>query len=214
MTQTKYTSEPDWYSTDDLILVQAFVNGNNDAFEVLVKKYQAQVARMCYSILRSENGVSDVVQDVFLAAYRGLKKFRGDSAFKTWLYKIALHETMRHIRKRNRWKMLIEERDDISDSSEVLMVLVDGGNSPERLLLDRQKRNLIHHYLKKLSENHRIVLYLHYNEDLSVQEIGDILNIPVGSVKSRLHYARLRLKDLLSPVFEDEYTWPQQRKAM
>ena len=190
---------PDWYAMDDKILIKSHLDGDDDAFEVLVRKYQSTVRNLAYSIMRHDNGVSDVVQDVFLSVFRGLKKFRGDSSFKTWLYKITVHETFRHLKKRKRWNSLIDENKSDREAADITVVMIDKTESPERLVLDSQSKELIQSSISELSENHRAVLYLHYNEDLSVQEIGEILDIPVGSVKSRLHYARLRLKELLKP---------------
>ncbi|MBF0280658.1 MAG: sigma-70 family RNA polymerase sigma factor [SAR324 cluster bacterium] len=187
---------------DDKILIKAHLKGDKSAFEVLVKKHQASVGRLSYSIMKSDQGVSDIVQEVFLSVFRGLSKFRGDAAFKTWLYKITVHETMRYLKKRKRWNSLIDKDRSITDASEVSLFVFDHKTSPEHLVLDNQKKSLIHDAMKKLSDNHRIVLHLHYQEDLSVQEISEILEIPVGSVKSRLHYARIQLKELLSPFFE------------
>lgn len=192
---------PVWYSMDDKILIKAHLKGDKTAFEVLVKKHQAAAGRLCYSIMKTDQGVSDIVQEVFLSVFRGLSKFRGDAAFKTWLYKITVHETMRYLKKRNRWNSLVNKKYSTTDATEVTFVVFNN-TSPERLVLDSQKKALIQDAMDKLSDNHRIVLHLHYQEDLSVQEIAEILDIPVGSVKSRLHYARIQLKELLSPFFE------------
>lgn len=188
---------------DDKILIKAYLNGDHSAFEVLVKKYQSVIARVCYSILRNESMVPDVVQEVFLCAFRGLKKFRGDSSFKTWLYRIAVNETFRYIKKQKRWHSSLED-ENLSDDNmpEWTIVFLEKGNSPEKIVLNKQEKALIKNGIDKLGERHRIVLHLHYQEDLSVDEIAEILNIPTGSVKSRLHYARLKLKDYLTPIFK------------
>lgn len=189
---------------DDNILIRAHLKGDKTAFEVLVKKYQTSVGRLAYSIMKSDQGIADIAQEVFLSVFRGLNKFRGDASFKTWLYKITVHETMRYLKKKKRWTSLIDKGASTTNVAEVTFILFDNDNrhSPEHLVLDSQKKALIQEAMSKLSDNHHIVLHLHYQEDLSVQEIAEILEIPVGSVKSRLHYARLQLKDLLSPFFE------------
>lgn len=193
---------PDWYSMDDTVLIKAHLKGDKDAFEVLVKKHQASVGRLCYSIMKTETGVSDVVQDVFLSVFRGLKQFRGDSSFKTWIYKITVHETMRYLKKRSRWKNIVAKNQNSPYGAEISFVVFDNKSSPEHLVLDAQKKSLVQEAMNKLSDNHRMVLHFHYQQDLSVQEIAEILDIPIGSVKSRLHYARIQLKELLSPFFE------------
>lgn len=193
---------PDWYCMDDKILIKAHLKGDKTAFEALVKKYENSVGRLCYSILKNEASVPDVVQDVFLSVYRGLKKFRGDASFKTWLYKIAVHESLRYLKKLQRRESFTEFTDNPKSSSEVTLVIMDDRKNPERMLLNAQQRQLIQNSIEQLSEHHRVVLHLHYQEDLPVQEIAEILNIPIGSVKSRLYYARVHLKELLTPFFK------------
>lgn len=209
-------SHPAWCAMDDDILIKAHLKGDKSAFEVLVKKHQESVGRLAYSIMKSDQGVADIVQEVFLAAFRGLSKFRGDAAFKTWLYKITVHETMRYLKKRKRWTSFLDKDVSTAQVADVAFVLFDDANkdSPEHLVLDSQKKALIQEAMNKLSENHHIVLHLHYQEDLSVQEIAEILEIPLGSVKSRLHYARLQLKDLLSPFFEPSSSQKGEQHAL
>jgi len=184
---------------DDHELIQAHLKGDLKAFEALVKKHQNSVARLCYSILRSQNGVSDVVQDVFLSVFRGLARFRGDASFKTWLYKITVHETLHYIKKKKRWDTLVDRDYDPVETTESSNIEIQ--KSPEHLIFSGQKKEFVQKAIDQLSENHRIVLNLHYQEDLSVQEISTVIDIPVGSVKSRLYYARLKLKELLSPFY-------------
>ncbi|MBF0289155.1 MAG: sigma-70 family RNA polymerase sigma factor [SAR324 cluster bacterium] len=214
MSYSAIPTTPDWYSMDDKILIKAHLKGDKAAFEVLVKKHQASVGRLSYSIMKNNQGVPDVVQNVFLSVFRGLNKFRGDASFKTWLYKITVHETMRYLKKKNRWTSLIDKGSSFPDGSEVTFVVFDNKNSPEHLVLNAQTKALIQEAMSKLSDNHRIVLHLHYQEDLSVQEIAEILEIPIGSVKSRLHYARIQLKELLVPFFETHSSEEGRRHAL
>ncbi len=214
MPYSEIPTTPDWYSMDDKILIKAHLQGDKTAFEVLVKKHQAAVGRLCYSIMKNDQGVPDVVQNVFLSVFRGLQKFRGDASFKTWLYKITVHETMRYLKKRKRWTSLIDKGVPLSNGSDVTFVVFDNNASPEHLVLNAQTKALIEEAMDKLSDNHRIVLHLHYQEDFSVQEIAEILDIPIGSVKSRLHYARIQLKELLVPFFESHSSEKGERHAL
>lgn len=185
------------------MLIKAHLNGDAYAFEVLVKKYQNSIAKLCYSILRSQNGVTDVTQNVFLGVYRGLKKYRGDASFKTWIYKIAVHETLTYLKKEKKWTRLIDENKSLSEVEELQFITLEQQESPESLVLNQQKKNLIEKAISKLSQNHRLVLHLHYLQDLSVQEVAYILEIPEGSVKSRLYYSRIELKKLLESLHEE-----------
>ncbi|MGK5092692.1 sigma-70 family RNA polymerase sigma factor [Deltaproteobacteria bacterium TL4] len=188
---------------DDEILIKAHLSGDKKAFEILVKKYQNLVGRLCYAILKNEAMVPDVVQDVFIATYRGLKKFRGEASFKTWIYKISVNESLRYLKKARKHQSFFQAESDLpANFEEATLIYMDHSPSPERLVLNAQRKQIIQRALHKLSDNHRLVLYLHYQDDVPVHEIAEILDVPVGSVKSRLFYARTRVKELLTPFFQ------------
>lgn len=189
----------DWSGLDDDILIKAFLNGDQTAFEVLYRKYRDMVGRLSYSIVKNESTVDDIVQDVFLLAYRHLENFRGQSTFKTWIYRIAVNESIRHKNKGKRWQPLPENESEFSQIPSTL-VAMDNGANPERLLIDGQQKAMVQRALAQLKENHRLILVLYYLEDQSVLEISVILQIPEGSVKSRLYYAREGLKKVLGPI--------------
>ena len=195
---------------DDYTLIKSYLDGDRDAFETLVKKHQQAVARLVYSILKNESAVYDVVQDVFLAVYRGIKKYRGDASFKTWIYRITVHEALRYVKKYKRHDKLFRSssfnENDSSDPSDTSLAFADLGGSPEHQMLDAQTKQLIQDAINKLSDHHRLVLQLHYQEDVPVEDIAKILEIPIGSVKSRLYYARVNLKELLSPFFKEQFS--------
>ncbi|MCH8077481.1 MAG: sigma-70 family RNA polymerase sigma factor [SAR324 cluster bacterium] len=189
----------DWSGLDDDILIKAFLNGDQTAFEVLFRKYRDMVGRLSYSIVKEESAVDDIVQETFLLAYRHLENFRGQAAFKTWIYRIAVNEAIRHKNKGKRWQPLPENESEYSQLPSTL-VAMEGGNNPERILIDGQQKTLVHRALAQLKEHHRLILVLYYLEDQSVHEISVILEIPEGSVKSRLYYAREGLKQVLGPI--------------
>ena len=190
-----------WLSLDDDVLINAHLKGDSRAFEVLFKKYRESVARLVYSISKDTALVDDVVQEVFLLVYRHLAKFRGHAAFKTWVYRIAVNETLRQLGRNKRWQPLPE-----GDFEPTLMasslVVFNSGDSPERVLIDGEQEHLVRQALATLKPHHRTILALYYLEDLSVQEIAEILEIPDGSVKSRLYYARENLRKALDPILE------------
>ena len=190
-----------WSGLDDGILIDAYLKGDQRAFEVLFRKYYDQVSRLVLSITKDHGLVDDIAQEVFLLVYRHLHKFRGQSAFKTWLYRIAVNETLRQAVRMKRWQPLPEGDFEPSMVPSTL-VMFENGASPERVLLDGEQQGLIQEALKSLKPAHRTILVLFYMEDLSVQEVAEILEIPEGSVKSRLYYARLGLKEALQPVMQ------------
>jgi len=193
----------DWKSLDDAVLVKAFVKGDPTAFEVLFKKYNRHVARLVYSVIRTPELVEDTVQEVFLLVYRNLHKFRQQSAFKTWLYRITVNEALRQVSRARRWQPLSENEVEVDAVTDTL-VSYPGSDSPERILLQGERKAHVHAALAQLNSNQKLILSLYYMEDLSVQEISEILDIPEGSVKSRLYYARENLKQLLDPALGDQ----------
>ncbi len=202
MAQT-HKPQVDWSQLDDNILIRAHIRGDAAAFEVLFKKYRDLVSRLVYSIVRDETLVKDVIQEVFLLVYRHLHKFRQDAAFKTWVYRIAVNEALRQLSRLKRWQPLPEGETEPSAFASTLVVS-EGMPSPERMLIEGEQRQHIHRALQGIKTQHRIILNLFYLEDLSIQEISTILEIPEGSVKSRLFYAREALKKVLEPLLQPE----------
>jgi RNA polymerase sigma-70 factor, ECF subfamily len=195
----------DWYSLDDDILIKAHLKGDPNAFEVLFKKYREQVARLVYSIAKDDSLVDDIVQEVFLLVYRHLAKFRQHAAFKTWVYRITVNEALRQLGRMKRWQPLPEGDFEPSRLPSTLVVF-ENGDSPERVLIDGEQKRLVQHALDEIKPHHRMILVLYYLEDLSVQEIAQVLEIPEGSVKSRLFYARDSLRKVLDPILDRERT--------
>ena len=205
------TPAVDWRSLDDAVLVKAFVKGDQTAFEVLFKKYNRHVARLVYSVIRTPDLVEDTVQEVFLLVYRNLHKFRQQSAFKTWLYRITVNESLRQISRAQRWQPLPEQEAEPEGTHDTL-VSYPGVESPERMLLQGERKALVQEGLGQLNPNQKLILSLYYMEDLSIQEISEVLSIPEGSVKSRLFYARENLKKLLDPVL-GEHNHPDRKET-
>lgn len=188
---------------EDGILIKAFLKGETDAFQVLFLKYRETISRLVFSILKDHSNVEDVVQEVFLSVYRNLHKFRGDAEFKTWVYRIGVNESLRYISRNKRMVQMPENIQDPSTLSTALIVF-NQGESPEHILLEGEQKNTVQKALLTLKPQHRTILSLFYLEDLSVTEISKILEIPEGSVKSRLFYAREALKKTLAPVINQE----------
>ncbi|MCH9045334.1 MAG: sigma-70 family RNA polymerase sigma factor [SAR324 cluster bacterium] len=199
--ESRATEAVDWCSLDDDILIKAHLKGDPKAFEVLFKKYREQVARLVYSIVKHEALVQDIVQEVFLLVFRHLSKFRQHAAFKTWIYRITVNESLRQLERARRWQPLPDGDAERSKIPSTLIVF-ENGESPERVLIDGEQKALVHDALNSIRPHHRTILVLYYLEDLSVQEIAEVLEIPEGSVKSRLFYARDGLRKVLDPVLD------------
>ena len=179
----------------DLSLVQACLQGDSYAFKKLYQRHHQKVRSTLYQLCGSD-GLDDLVQDVFLRAWKGLSKFRQDAQFATWLYRIAFNVAS------DRRKVLAKMRSQsISVEDEQLANLADAnvGRNPDHqpALTQMHYQDLMQRGLAKLSNDHRAVLVLHDLEELPQKEIAEILAIPVGTVKSRLFHARSAIKKFL-----------------
>ncbi|HJZ56811.1 MAG TPA: sigma-70 family RNA polymerase sigma factor [Gemmataceae bacterium] len=181
-------------SDDDRRLIAECLGGRRDAFGELVSRYQARLYNAAVRLVDSPEDAADVVQDAFLNAYQSLHTFKGDAEFFTWLYRIAFNTAISLKRKR---RVVIsldahgsgEHALEPDDPSEY----VRPGAALERTEEERQ----LHEALGRLSGEHRDVLVLKDIEGMKYEEIAEVLGVPIGTIRSRLHRARLELRDLL-----------------
>jgi len=184
--------------TDEAILIERCRAGDLAAFEPLVEKYRQRVYRLAYNVLRDPDEAWDVAQDAFIRAFQALPSFRGDSAFYTWLFRIVMNVARDRARQHAaRGRAFGTERVDEEDWDRVL---VDQTTSPDAHATQVEERDRITRALATLSEPHRAIIMLSDLEGLSYREIAEVLNIPMGTVMSRLHNARRRLRDALGPL--------------
>jgi RNA polymerase sigma-70 factor, ECF subfamily len=174
----------------DSELVLRAVNGDLTAYSELVSRHERAVYGIVSRMVSSRDDVDDVVQDVFVLAYRSLGRFRGNAAFSTWLHSIAVNTTIKHIRK-----MKIRQTTGIDEDC----LLVEGAPSerPADAVEESERKQSIRQAVEKLPEKHRVVVMLRYFEDYSCEEIAKITNCSVGTVWSRLHYACKQLRGKL-----------------
>ncbi len=162
-------------------------SGNSQAIETLVNEYQARVYRWCLSILDDPDDAQDATQESFIAALKGLAGYRGDSALQTWLFSIALNTCRGRLRK-------IKRRQTLNETLKDPAVMDDQSQpSPERRTVEAERNQVIWQAISRLDEKHRLPIILRYYQELSTQEIAEVLNINVGTVHSRLSIARQRL---------------------
>jgi RNA polymerase sigma-70 factor (ECF subfamily) len=179
---------------DEKQLIQAACKGEASAFGTLVRKYQDRLVTALLHICGSADEAEDVAQEAFIQAYVKLRSFAGQSAFYTWLYRIAINGAISRRRRRREETSVDANREDHG-----LEPLDDGEQADERML--RQERAVqVQRALSRLSEEHRAILVLREIEDCDYDRIAQILDLPVGTVRSRLHRARLQLKEQLDTV--------------
>jgi len=172
-------------------LVRRCQDGDSTAFDCLVRRHQKLVFRLIYRIVGKNGDIEDIAQEVFLRAYKGLHKFRGDAAFSTWLTRITLNYCLRVLNQRKTKPLFERLTSFIAYSKESTQCVVEV----------QEQRAVVKHALERLSPKHKTVIVLFYFEGHSCEEIAEILGSSVGTVKSRLYHARIKLKKLLSPYF-------------
>ena len=184
--------------TDDSALVERVRGGDVAAFEPLVEKYRQRVYRLAYNVLRDREDAYDVAQEAFIRAYQALSSFRGQSAFYTWLFRITMN--LAHDKARQRGAAGRAFGTERVTEEEWERTMPDQGEDPGAAAARGEQRARIAQALESLPEHHRAIIMLSDLEGLSYREIADVLNIPMGTVMSRLHNARKRLRAALGPL--------------
>lgn len=181
----------------DRVLVEEANAGNRDAFETLVRRYQHRLVNYAHAIVRDTGEAEDVAQETFIRAYRSLGRFRGESAFKTWLYTIATNTARTALERRGRRARVGDQ--SLDDDAQTLTAeqVPAGGADAEASLVTR---DAIDRALSELSTDLRVAVVLRDVEGLDYKEIAAVTGAPIGTVESRIFRARRRLRTLLQPL--------------
>jgi len=179
---------------DDEIVRRAQA-GDHDAFRMLVERYQGRAFGLALRVLRNEEQAKDAVQDAFLKAYRSLDRFEGRAGFYTWLYRIVMNQCLDR-KRRDKSDREVEWNDEILDSSESAAAPA-GLEAPDVAIERSEIRQAVARAIDALPEDARRTIQLREIDGLSYKEIAEAMGIPKGTVMSRLHYARQRLRELL-----------------
>lgn len=176
-----------WESAAEPALVEACLNGHRDAFDVVVARHQRQVYQVCYRFVGNHEDASDLTQDVFVRAFRGLRGFRSRSSLSTWLYRIAVNVSLNRVAVKGPATEPIDTRDH-----------ADGTTEPaDSALLRSERAGEVRAAIARLPRKQRATLILRVYHDLPHQEIADILGSSVGAVKANFFHAMANLKKLL-----------------
>ncbi|MBE7558513.1 sigma-70 family RNA polymerase sigma factor [bacterium] len=193
----------DLQTADDAALVDACRSGSEAAFRELVERYRERVYRIAYRIVGNEAEAEDVAQETFVKAHRGLGGFAGRSSLFTWLYRITRNVALDHVRKARGGRLVSLDARAEEDDRALSEVLPDAAPSPTQTAADAEMLLRVRQALEELSEKHRTVLELREFEGMSYQEIAETVGCNVGTVMSRLFYARNQLARRLRPLLEE-----------
>ncbi len=209
MTESGHIKQPMAYQTlaqpaevplhakSDEVLITLVHQGDQDAFRILVERYQERIRNLIYSIFHERQVVDDLSQEVFIKAYEALPQFRFQSSFYTWLYRIAVNKSRDELRKRKvrRWFSL-QTMLELGDKELGSKILVEQH--------DNELQELLAAGLKTLPEKYRIAVILKDVDGLSYEEIAEIMECEIGTVKSRLSRARAMLRKVLEPLLKEK----------
>jgi RNA polymerase sigma-70 factor, ECF subfamily len=189
---------------EDDVLVTALRDGAEEAYETLIQRYQQPVYNLVYRLVNDPSDTADVVQEVFLKIFRNIRSFRGNSSLKTWVYRIAVNEAYNHRRwfsRHHRQEIGLAQEENARVYEKTF---ADPGRTPYDLTLDHETRALVEEALAKLNPNFRAAVVLRDIEDLSYEEIADVLDVSLGTVKSRILRGREALRKILEGRLEPE----------
>jgi RNA polymerase sigma-70 factor (ECF subfamily) len=183
---------PSAVEQDDLVLVAASKNGDQEAFAQLVQRYQRLIFNLVYRMLQQYEETTEITQETFLAAWQGLPSFRGDARFSTWLYRIAYNCSLKQLELRKRDRAL-----QIALEAEKTLEKTNDEQRENAELDARDRQILVQEHLSHLPTKYRIVLILRHLQDMTYEEMAEILTMPIGTIKTHLFRARNLLKERL-----------------
>jgi RNA polymerase sigma-70 factor (ECF subfamily) len=196
---SKMASSP--VELDDQQLVTASKRGDQDAFAQLVQRYQRRIFNLVYRMLQQYEEASEITQETFLAAWQGLPSFRGEARFATWLYRIAYNCALKQLETRKRDRAL-----QVALQAEQALESEDNFARASAQIDEHEQQAFVQEHLSHLPAKYRIVLILRHLQDMTYEEMAEILTMPVGTIKTHLFRARNLLKERLQGLDRDTST--------
>jgi RNA polymerase sigma-70 factor (ECF subfamily) len=185
--------------TNDQALVERVQQGDKRAFDALVLKYQSRIVKVITRYLRDPVEALDLAQEAFIKAYRALPNFRGESAFYTWLYRIAINTAKNHVVAQGRRPPMDDVEASEAEFYEGPSALKDT-STPERMVLRDEMERVVFEAIDALPEDLKTAITLRELEDMSYEEIAEVMNCPIGTVRSRIFRAREAIDKKLKPL--------------
>jgi RNA polymerase sigma-70 factor (ECF subfamily) len=186
----------------DRALVERVQRGDKRAFDLLVLKYQHRIVKLVSRYVRDPNEAMDVAQEAFLKAYRALPKFRGDSAFYTWLYRIAINTAKNYLVMLSRRPAEVQVENENGEQQIELDSIQKDMDTPEHLILTQEIKDTIVSVIDALPEDLRVAITLREVDGLSYEDIAVAMDCPIGTVRSRIFRAREAIDKRLRPLLE------------
>jgi RNA polymerase sigma-70 factor (ECF subfamily) len=187
----------------DSVLVQRAQAGDKKAFDLLVRKYQSKVLSLISRYLGNSSDIYDVAQDAFIKAYTALPGFRGEAAFYTWLYRIAVNSAKNYLMARGRRPVSVDLDSEDGEMFEANEVLQENA-SPERLALTEEIKRVVFDTMESLPEELRVAIQLREIDGMSYEEIALAMECPIGTVRSRIFRARDAIDSNLKPLLDGQ----------
>jgi RNA polymerase sigma-70 factor (ECF subfamily) len=188
----------------DQELVDRAKNGDLKAFDLLVLKYQRRVFRLISRVIKNNSEVEDVAQECFIKAFRAIHQFRGDSAFYTWLYRIAVNTAKNYLFSKGKRPIALSELKKSEDSDSFDMLDAVSNENPEGNMAGLQIAEAVNKAVKKLPDELSTAVVLREMDGLSYEEIAEVMNCPIGTVRSRIFRAREAIAQELRPLLETQ----------
>jgi len=177
------------------LIIQS-ISGDIHSFEVLIKGYQKMAYNVAYRIMGNEEDAKDMTQEALIKVYKNLSKFRMDSSFSTWLYRIVMNTCKDELRKKKLKVVSIDQPIETGEG-QMHMDIEDTGLKPDEVVESRETQVEVHEALQEVSETNRVVVVLRDIKGFSYAEISEIIEVPVGTIKSRINRGRQELKNIL-----------------
>jgi RNA polymerase sigma-70 factor (ECF subfamily) len=190
-------------ATDESLMLRAG-QGEKRAFDEIVRRYSSKMVNLAYQILGDRDLAQDVGQETFLRAYRSAARYREISKFSTWLYTIAINLCRNELRRRKFKTYSLEGMAEREDSDRLRIDIADEKRMPDLDLERKEIGRMVREAVATLPEKFKTPLVLRDIQGLTYEEIGGILGLPEGTVKSRINRARIRVRQILTPLFEDK----------
>ncbi len=187
---------------DEASVIKECQKGNIDAFDILVDRYKERVYSLAYQMIGDHISADDVTQEVFIRAFRGLPKFRGKCSFFTWLYRITINCSYRYLRKNMSFLKKVSNEVDPAVYLDENTKSKLASKSPYKILEMKETMDLLSRSIDKLSVKHKTAIIMFEIQGLSIQDIAQVMNTSPGTVKSRLHHARMKLRKSMEEVLK------------